>query len=65
MRRMSSSPRAHGRRDQPSHRLLEDEPAEQRALAVTVPLVFFGIAAFLLNVVLGRWWRRSANRSPP
>lgn len=45
---------AHGRRDQPSHRLLEDELAEQRTLAVTVPLVFFGIAAFLLNVVLGR-----------
>nr|WP_245217145.1 ABC transporter permease [Neoroseomonas nitratireducens] len=45
---------AHGRRDQPSHRFLEDELAEQRTLAVTVPLVFFGIAAFLLNVVLGR-----------
>ncbi|MFC3003515.1 ABC transporter permease [Falsiroseomonas tokyonensis] len=45
---------AHGRRDQPSHRFLEDELAEQRTLAVTVPLIFFGIAAFLLNVVLGR-----------
>lgn len=45
---------AYGRRDQPSHRFLEDELAEQRTLAVTVPLVFFGIAAFLLNVVLGR-----------
>ncbi len=45
---------AYGRRDQASHRFLEDELAEQRTLAVTVPLVFFGIAAFLLNVVLGR-----------
>ncbi|WP_198375142.1 ABC transporter permease [Neoroseomonas rubea] len=45
---------AYGRHDQPSHRFLEDELAEQRTLAVTVPLVFFGIAAFLLNVVLGR-----------
>ncbi|WP_211863736.1 ABC transporter permease [Neoroseomonas soli] len=45
---------AYGRRDQPSHRFLEDELAEQRTLAVTVPLIFFGIAAFLLNVVLGR-----------
>lgn len=45
---------AHGRREQPSNRLLEDELAEQRTLAVTVPLLFFGVAAFLLNVVLGR-----------
>jgi putative ABC transport system permease protein len=45
---------AHGRRDQPSHRFLEDELAEQRTMAVTVPVVFFGIAGFLLNVVLGR-----------
>ncbi|MFN9002603.1 MAG: ABC transporter permease [Alphaproteobacteria bacterium] len=45
---------AYGRRDQPSHRFLEDELAEQRTLAVTVPLIFFGIAAFLLNIVLGR-----------
>ena len=45
---------AYGRRDQPSHRFLEDELAEQRILAVTVPLVFFGIAAFLLHIVLGR-----------
>ncbi|WP_431266850.1 ABC transporter permease [Dankookia sp. P2] len=45
---------AHGRRDQPSHRFLEDKLAEQRTMAVTVPVVFFGVAAFLLNVVLGR-----------
>ena len=45
---------AYGRRDQPSHRLLEDELAQQRLTAVVVPLIFLGIAAFLLNVVLGR-----------
>lgn len=45
---------AYGRRDQPSHRFLEDELAEQRTMAVTVPLIFFAIAAFLLNIVLGR-----------
>lgn len=45
---------AYGRNDQPSHRLLEDELAQQLTTAVIVPVVFFGIAAFLLNVVLGR-----------
>lgn len=45
---------AYDRRDQPSHRFLEDEFAEQRILAVAVPLIFFAIAAFLLHVVVGR-----------
>lgn len=45
---------AHERRDQPSHRFLSDELAEQRTLAIAVPLIFFGIASFLLNVVVGR-----------
>ncbi len=45
---------AYARRDQASHRFLDDELAEQRTLAVTIPVVFFAIAAFLLNVVLGR-----------
>ena len=48
------APGAYERRDQPSHRFLSDELAEQRTLAITVPLVFFGITAFLFNVVLGR-----------
>jgi putative ABC transport system permease protein len=48
------APGAYERRDQPSHRFLSDELAEQRTLAIAVPIVFFGIAAFLLNVVLGR-----------
>ncbi len=45
---------AYERRDQPSHRFLEDELAEQETLAIITPTIFFGIAAFLLNVVLGR-----------
>ena len=43
-----------GRRDQASHRFLEDELAEQQTLSIVMPGVFFAIAAFLLNVVLGR-----------
>jgi putative ABC transport system permease protein len=42
------------RRDHPSHRFLEDELAEQRTLAVLAPILFFGVAAFLLAVVVGR-----------
>jgi putative ABC transport system permease protein len=45
---------AYERRDQASHRFLEDELAEQETLAIMTPAIFFGIAAFLLNVVLGR-----------
>ena len=45
---------AFGRRDQPSHRFLSDELAEQRTLALTAPLIFFSIGAFLLNIVLTR-----------
>jgi len=42
------------RSDQPSNRFLEDELNEQRVISVTIPFIFFGVAAFLLNVVLGR-----------
>jgi putative ABC transport system permease protein len=45
---------AYGRRDLPSNRFLEDELAEQETLSIVMPSVFFGIAAFLLYVVLGR-----------
>ncbi|TIO99730.1 MAG: ABC transporter permease, partial [Mesorhizobium sp.] len=45
---------AYDRGDQPSHRFLEDELAEQETLSIFMPSVFFGIAAFLLNVVIGR-----------
>ena len=42
------------RRDQPSNRFLEDELNQQKVMSITIPLIFFGVAAFLLNVVLGR-----------
>ena len=45
--------------------ILSDELAEQRTLAIAVPMVFFAVAAFLLNVVLGRLVERSASRSRP
>ncbi len=45
---------AYDRRELPSNRLLEDELAEQETMSIVMPTVFFGIAAFLLHVVLGR-----------
>lgn len=42
------------RRDQPSNRFLEDELSEQKVMAITIPVIFFGVAAFLLNVALDR-----------
>ena len=45
---------AHGRSEQPSWRFLADEIAEQSAMATTIPPIFLAVAAFLLNVVVGR-----------
>lgn len=45
---------AYGRSEQPSHRFLTDELVEQQTLSVAAPVIFFGIASFLLNVVIGR-----------
>lgn len=45
---------AYDRRELPSNRFLEDELVEQETLSIIMPTVFFAIAAFLLNVVLGR-----------
>jgi len=42
------------RRDQPSNRFLEDELNQQRVMSITIPVIFFGVAAFLLNNALGR-----------
>ena len=42
------------RRDQPSNRFLEDELNQQKVMSTTIPIIFFGIAAFLLNSTLGR-----------
>ncbi len=45
---------AYSREDQLSHRYLEQELASIEAMAVFLPLVFIGVAAFLLNIVAGR-----------
>lgn len=45
---------AYDRNDQPSHRFLADELAEQETLSIVMPSLFFGVAAFLLNVVIAR-----------
>ena len=45
---------AHGRSDQVSHAMLDNEIAEQRVLGTLVPAIFLGVAAFLLNVVVSR-----------
>ena len=45
---------AHGRVDQPSHLMLDNEINEQRVLGTVLPSIFLGVAAFLLNVVVSR-----------
>ena len=45
---------AHGRSDQGSHAMLDNEIKEQRVLGTLLPVIFLGVAAFLLNVVVSR-----------
>jgi putative ABC transport system permease protein len=45
---------AYARVDQTSHRFISDELIQLRALAAIAPVIFFVVAAFLLNVVLNR-----------
>lgn len=45
---------AYGRADQPSHEFLTNELNELRGMALVAPSIFLGVAAFLLNVVVGR-----------
>ena len=45
---------AYGRRDQTSDRIVSQEMNEQRVLGTVMPSLFVWVAAFLLNVVLGR-----------
>jgi putative ABC transport system permease protein len=45
---------AYGRKDQVSHRYLSEEFRQLGTLAAIFPAIFLGVAAFLLNVVLGR-----------
>ncbi len=43
-----------GRSQQPSNYILEEEMAQLRMWATVVPLIFLGVSAFLVNVVLSR-----------
>lgn len=45
---------AYGRDDQLSHRYLSDEFRSLKQMATVFPLIFYGVAAFLLNVVVTR-----------
>jgi putative ABC transport system permease protein len=45
---------AYGRDQQLSHRFLADDIAGLQVSALIIPVIFLGIAAFLLNLVLGR-----------
>src|SRR5690606_25721133 len=45
---------AHGRDEQLSHRYLDQELAQLESMAYLLPLLFIGVAAFLLNVVAAR-----------
>ncbi len=45
---------AHGREQQLSHTMLDNEIEQQRVLGSVLPVIFLGVAAFLLNVVVAR-----------
>jgi len=45
---------AYGRKDQLSHRYLSEEFKQLETIASILPVIFLGVAAFLLNVVLSR-----------
>ena len=45
---------AHGRDLQMSHAMLSSEITQQRVMGTVLPSIFLAVAAFLLNVVLGR-----------
>jgi putative ABC transport system permease protein len=45
---------AYGRADQISHKIVTQEMNQQRVLGTVMPALFIWVAAFLLNVVLGR-----------
>jgi putative ABC transport system permease protein len=44
----------HGRADQTSHAMLDNEIKEQEVLGTLLPGIFLAVAAFLLNVVISR-----------
>jgi putative ABC transport system permease protein len=44
----------HGRAEQASHQMLDEEIKGQRVLGTVLPVIFLAVAAFLLNVVVTR-----------
>jgi putative ABC transport system permease protein len=51
--RLGGAP-AHGRDEQPSHAMLDNEIREQRVLGTVLPAIFLAVAGFLLHVVTAR-----------
>jgi len=45
---------AYARKDQLSNRFLSEELKQQKTIATVFPIIFFSVAAFLLNVVISR-----------
>jgi putative ABC transport system permease protein len=45
---------SYARKDQLSNRFLSEELKQQETIATIFPVIFFGVAAFLLNVVISR-----------
>ncbi len=45
---------AYGREDQPSHFFIMEEFAQLRTMSTLLPIIFLGVAAFLLNIVVTR-----------
>jgi putative ABC transport system permease protein len=45
---------AFARKDQLSHRVLSEEMSQLSTLSTMIPLIFLGVAVFLVNLVLGR-----------
>lgn len=45
---------AYGRADHASHKFIANEIKELRGMTLVVPMIFLGVAAFLLNIVLSR-----------
>jgi len=45
---------AYAREDQLSNRFMTEELKQQQTIATVFPIIFFGVAAFLLNVVISR-----------
>lgn len=45
---------AHGRNDHMSHRFLAEEIKQLSVMGTALPVIFLGVASFLLNVLIGR-----------